>query len=360
VSAVRAAIVRLRRKEPEAPLGLPDVLRGLRDGLRAGLSLRQALERAAGRPGSPLAGLDLEPTRPLVDVLYAAARGCTDPDLATTLLVLAVQARTGGDPGRCVEALIERSARRTAAAREARALTAQARLSARAMLALTPGFLLLLTALDPRGTWSALTSTPGGPAVALGIALQAAGGWWISRIVSGATGEVRGGRLSRVPVLRVVAGRRSRNETTGPAVAQGAEALALVLEAGLSGSRGVAAVAPIVAGRFGAALRVAAARIRAGTPVAAAVGEACAGVGDEAAARFGDVLASGDRLGVPLAGSYRALAGDLEHAEASRLAEDVRRCSIRVLVPLGLLILPAFVLACLVPLFVGGLRGVVG
>jgi hypothetical protein len=56
----------------------------------------------------------------------------------------------------------------------------------------------------------------------------------------------------------------------------------------------------------------------------------------------------------------RALASDLDQRTSIRLTEESRRASIRVLVPLGLLVLPAFVLACLVPLFVGGLQGIAG
>ena len=58
--------------------------------------------------------------------------------------------------------------------------------------------------------------------------------------------------------------------------------------------------------------------------------------------------------------ALRAVADDVRDAMSIRFTEDVRRASMRVLLPLGVLVLPAFVLACLVPLFIGGLQGIAG
>jgi hypothetical protein len=65
-------------------------------------------------------------------------------------------------------------------------------------------------------------------------------------------------------------------------------------------------------------------------------------------------------LGVPLAPRLRSLADEINERTIHEQSEDVRRASVRVLIPLGLLILPAFVLSCLVPLLVGGLSGIAG
>jgi pilus assembly protein TadC len=74
-------------------------------------------------------------------------------------------------------------------------------------------------------------------------------------------------------------------------------------------------------------------------------------------ARFAAVFEAGERLGVPMASALRALAEEISDTNRARAAEATRAASLKVLIPLGVLILPAFVLACLVPLFLNGLRG---
>src|SRR5204862_7362251 len=71
-------------------------------------------------------------------------------------------------------------------------------------------------------------------------------------------------------------------------------------------------------------------------------------------------LDSSVTLGVPLAPTLRVLADDVRQQYAIGLGEDVRRASMRVLIPLAVVVLPASVLACLVPLFARGLQGISG
>ncbi len=324
----------MRRRES---MSLAEDLRALCDELRGGASLRQALERTGD--GSPLAFLraPLAAGRALPEVLREAAGEVREAALAEALLVLAVQADAGGDPIPAVAAVEARLRRRLLQAREARALTAQARMSARTVLAIGPGFLALLLLLDPGAMWNVLSRPDGRILLALGFLLQAAGAVWVARIVHRATDDRTGGR--------------------GSEVAEGAETLASLLEAGLSPARALEVLSPVASGAFGASLRRVRDRIRAG----AGAGDAITGVlgddGDLATVRLARVLA-GARLGVPLAGPLRNLATELREIEVSRTAEAVRGASVRVLLPLGLLILPAFVLTCLVPLLLGGLEGI--
>jgi tight adherence protein C len=273
------------------------------------------------------------------------------------MCVLAVHAEAGGDPLPATRALSSRLARRAAARAEARALTTQARLGARALLLLTPAFLLLVVVSDPRGVVRWLTDPRTRAAVVLGLVLQLLGGAWMSAIVGNATG--RASRLAHVPFVRavrsVLAGRR--RPSIDADVAEVAETMAFALEAGLAPTAALHAVAPYARGAFGDALRRAAAEHGA---VHVAVREATAALEGAGPERFVDALESSVTLGAPLAPALRSLADDLRERSAITLSEDIRRASIRVLVPLGLLVLPAFVLACLVPLFVGGLEGIAG
>jgi Flp pilus assembly protein TadB len=342
---------------------IAEALRTVRDELRAGRSLRSAVLSAATPTGSPFAGLHapLSAGRPLAPLLRHAGLRTASAEVACALCVLAVQSDAGGDPTPAVFALEERIRARMQAARHARALTASARMSARAMIFLTPGFLGLLLLLDPAGTWRSLSLPVTRVALAGGVMLQLLGSAWISKLVRVNDGAKSRSRVASMPLLRVfssIAGGRRHNvgDVSGE-VADAAEVLALVLEAGLGPTRGLAEVVGAVRGTFGDALHECVRRVRAGAPALDALRRSVAPLGDDAA-RFASAFADSERLGVPLAGTLRLLADDVRDAAAARLEEDVRKASVRVLLPLGLLILPAFVLSCLVPLLVGGLGGI--
>lgn len=351
--------MKLRRREPDVSAALGAVV----DGLRSGLSLRQAVLRTAGTDGSPFAAMAaaLASGRPLASSLRDAAARSGDADLRSAMCVLAAHADAGGDPVPAVSALSARLRRQKAARREARALTTQARLGARAMLLLTPGFWVLLITADPAGTMSSLGDAGTRAAVVLGVALQALGGIWIGVIVRRASGVPGGSAFGRLPLVRawwaLVAGRERSTAPVG--VAEAAETIAFVCDAGHSPSSALEAVAPLVGGEIGERLRDVAAHVRAGARLSDALTEATADL-DDAASRFAGAFDASMTLGVPLAPALRSLADDVRERTAAELSEDVRRASVRVLIPLGLLILPAFVLSCLVPLLAGGLTGITG
>ncbi len=354
--------MRLLRRQRRGGADVVDALREMADGLRAGLSLRQAIERCAGTAGSPLApaASALAAGRPLVSSLREAAaqQHHGDADLSSALCILAVHAEAGGDPLPATRALADRLARRSAAREEARALTTQARLSARALLLLTPAFLFLVVASDPAGVARWLGEPRTRSAVMLGVLLQGLGAAWMGAIVSNAAG--RPSRLANVPTLRalraLIAGRP--RSAIDEEVAVGAETMAFALEAGLAPTAALSAVAPYAPGAFGMALRRAAADI--GTVPHDAVRRALSDLDGAGVPRFAASYASAVTLGVPLAPALRSLADELREQASIALSSDIRRASVRVLLPLGLLVLPAFVLACLVPLFVGGLEGIAG
>jgi Flp pilus assembly protein TadB len=353
-----------RRAEALRSRALVDALNDIADSLRSGASLRQALVRSARREGSPFRSVAeaLHQGRPLSGVLHTAAvssspddASATDPELASACCVLAVHAEAGGDPLPATRALAERSTRRAAAREEARALSTQARLGARAILLLTPGFFVLVAISDPQGATAWLRDGRTRTLVLFGVALQALGAWWIAAIVRGVAGG--GSRWSQLPGLRVLravaVGRRP--PTVDLDVADCAETVALASQAGLSATAALAAVAPYAHGWFGVALRDAVADVD--VPLGAAI--ACR-MDDENARRFADAVAASIDLGTPLAPALRSLSDELRERTSMRHAEEARRASMRVLAPLALLILPAFVMTCLVPLFLGGLQGIAG
>jgi len=343
-----------RRHEPDVVAAMSSVV----DGLRSGLSLRHAVLRTAGTDGSPLAPIApaLDAGRPLSDVLRTAAAQVEDADVRCALSVLAAHADAGGDPVPAVSALATRLRRRQAARREARALTTQARLGARAMLLLTPGFWLLLFSSDARHTLAALSKSGPRTAVVGGVVLQLLGAFWIGAIVNRAAGSSAKRSWTDLPFIRAigaVAGGRAQSDK-GDEVADAAETIAFVLDAGRSPSGALDAVAGLMRGEIGERLEAARSRIRAGDRLVDAIRAS------DLEPRLVDAFEASVTLGVPLAPALRDLADDLRERAAADLNENVRRASVRVLVPLGLLVLPAFVLSCLVPLFAGGLVGLSG
>lgn len=348
-----------RSDERERLTAIVDGLHVIADALRAGESLRQALMRTAREPRSPFRGVAaaLAAGRPLVLALHAESHAGHDADLASALCVLAVHADAGGDPLPAVKSLSDRLARRMTAREEAWALTTQARLGARAILLLTPIFLVLVSLSDPGGAIASLTQPGTRVVVLFGLVLQGVGALWIRTIVGG-IGASR--PVSNIPVLRAVramAAGRPRSPIDRE-VAETSETVALALDAGLSATAAITAVAPYASGTFGERIRVAVAdRAR---PLSDAIAAVTEDLPSDAAQRFARAVASSADLGVPLAPSLRSLSDDIRERTSLSLTEDARKASIRVLVPLGVVVLPAFVLACLVPLFVGGLSAVAG
>ena len=350
------------RRHVQTARPLADALESIGDRLVAGNSLRQAITFAVvDDDADAFRGVTdaLDAGRPIVDALrdLATAKRDDDPDLSAACCVLAMHASLGGDPTPACRALANRLLRRDGARAEAKALTTQTRLGARAILLLTPAFLLLVSFTDPRGPVHAIFDPRVRAAVALGLFLQCLGAAWISAIVGGVAGGAS--RLQRVPVLRaahaIVAG---RGKTSGDdAWAEGAELFAFALEAGLSPSTAVNEIAPFAGGSFGSAIRP---LVTDPPSPIATVADALTDTGSDTGRRFARSLRWSTELGVPLAPAMRALAADLHDADRLRLTTDVRKASIKVLLPLGVLILPAFVLACLVPLFVGGMSSLAG
>ena len=279
-------------------------------------------------------------------------------DLAAVYCVLAVHAQAGGDPTLACRALADRLARRLGAREEAHALTTQSRLGARAILLLTPAFLLLVSASDPRGAAVIRRGAADARGDVGGLLLQGSARCGSRASSRRSASSSSGGRVPIVRAVRALLVGKMRPPTDEDC-AMTAETVAFALDAGLSPTAALREVAPFAPGAFGDAVR------RAASAVGVPVHEALA-ARDEASStamrpqRFARAFAWSAELGVPLAEALRAVADDVRDAMSIRFTEDVRRASMRVLLPLGVLVLPAFVLACLVPLFIGGLQGIAG
>ena len=178
-----------QRQERGTRAAWPAIADEVGAGLRSGASLRQALAGAAERGGA--AGARLAAVVQTVDrgagLAYAAASWMTEArDEGELLVAQAVElAATGHATPLLFDTVADGLRERAALAGEVRAQTAQARASALALALLPGAFTALLALTDPDVPAFLFRTVPGWACLALGVVGQAAGGWWMHRIVAG-------------------------------------------------------------------------------------------------------------------------------------------------------------------------------
>ena len=182
-----------RRRAAAFERALPAVLDGVARQLRSGGSLGQAID-AARPPASVSPDLAASWDRlrravPLVGVVAALDDWASTPPatvaarraVGLSAAALGLAASTGGSPARAIDGVAATLRSRLAVADEVRALSSQARASAM-VIALAPlAFGALAGATDAR-TRTFLSSGPGLVLVGLGLALDALGAWWMTRL----------------------------------------------------------------------------------------------------------------------------------------------------------------------------------
>lgn len=186
------AWLRRRRRRAALIADLPDVIEVVARSLRGGRNLHSAIDAAvaAGSPAGESLSAALRRTRDgatLADALRGWAAEIDHPD--AVLLCSALE--LGGLTGAALASTLDRTAatlrERADLEREIAALTSQTRASA-LLLTLAPlGFLAILAALDPSTAAVLVTTAPGAAFLVAGLALDAAGFWWMQRIVAGVT-----------------------------------------------------------------------------------------------------------------------------------------------------------------------------
>jgi tight adherence protein B len=168
---------------------LIDAVTAIASALRAGRSLVQALEVAAGEVADPLGGLLSDAVDraglgvPVDEVLDDLATQIGGPDARLVTGVLRLHRRTGGALAASLDDLVRTLRARRDGGRELGSLTAQARLSA-AILGLLPfGFFLFLSVVARRDVEAAYRSAAGASAIGIGLALQGAAFVWIRALL---------------------------------------------------------------------------------------------------------------------------------------------------------------------------------
>lgn len=165
---------------------IPQALEMLARALRGGASLLTALEAVAAE--LPAARFDQVARRvrgglSLAESLDDWVDADAESRMTAALLVL------GHSSGAAMAASLDRAAaslrRRRAVSDEIRALTSQTRASGLVVAAAPVGFVLIMAVVD-RESLSSLFLTPVGLAsLAVGLALEALGVWWMARLSAG-------------------------------------------------------------------------------------------------------------------------------------------------------------------------------
>jgi tight adherence protein B len=186
VHARLAASRMWRRFDERLPEGVAAVARSL----RSGASLRQALAEAAASSPQPVAAPFAEVLaaadagRSLPDALDDWARRCPRRNVRLLVTALSVAHDTGGASAQAVDGVAATLRRRQAARAEAAALATQARTSAY-VLAGVPLVVCVFALATGGASARFLLGTPVGlGCLALGLALDAAGAWWMLRITA--------------------------------------------------------------------------------------------------------------------------------------------------------------------------------
>lgn len=167
---------------------LPDTVAAVARGLRSGASLRRALADAAAAAPEPVAGALREVVAaagagtPLTTALDGWARRCPRPNVLLLVAALSLAHDTGGASAQAVDGVAATLRRRQAARAETVALATQARTSAY-VLAGAPLVVCLFAVVTGGGSAQFLLGTPVGlGCLALGLALEALGAWWMVRL----------------------------------------------------------------------------------------------------------------------------------------------------------------------------------
>jgi tight adherence protein B len=170
---------------------LREAVLALAAGVRAGRSIRGALEEAARDAEPPLSEeLDavlrgLEIGEPIEAALGRLAARLDLSDVRLLVTALSVHRRSGGDLPGLLDELADVIGQRLDARREARALTAQGRASGVVLAALPVAFVALLSGTGGHGLGAFYRTPLGSALLAAGLTCDALGFVWIRRLIRG-------------------------------------------------------------------------------------------------------------------------------------------------------------------------------
>jgi tight adherence protein B len=174
----------------EAQEHLRESILAMASGVRAGLSVRRAVEEATRDASPPLDRAlgrvvdRLSVGETLEDALNDMAVRLDLPDMRLVVTILLVHRRTGGDLPTMLEELADVLGDRARSRREVRALTAQGRASGAVLAVLPVAFVALLSGTGGEALGAFYSSPLGAGLLLAGLVLEVLGFLWIRRIMA--------------------------------------------------------------------------------------------------------------------------------------------------------------------------------
>ena len=176
-----------RRKRFERQL--PDTLTLLASSLRAGFSLMQGLEAVAQEIADPMRKelqrvfTEVRLGRSVEDALGDSAVRMESRDLEWTVMAIRIQREVGGNLAVLLDTVADTMVKRERVRRELQALTAEGRLSAYVLSAISPLLLLVIFLLQPAYLSPLWHNAIGIVAVVGALTLEVVGWFWLRKIV---------------------------------------------------------------------------------------------------------------------------------------------------------------------------------
>jgi tight adherence protein B len=184
---------RARRRAARRDAQLPEALERMASSVRAGSSVGAALTEVAHDAPSPLAEELAFATAALghgasLDVALAgwAATAGNSPEVGLAITALGLGGHAGGEVARALDRVAATLRERRELRAEVRALATQARASAGVLIVAPLGFAALVSTIEPEVATFLLASPLGLACLVAGLALDALGALWMSRIVDDA------------------------------------------------------------------------------------------------------------------------------------------------------------------------------
>ncbi|MBI4728754.1 MAG: type II secretion system F family protein [Acidobacteria bacterium] len=176
-------------------------------------------------------------------------------------------------------------------------------------------------------------------------------------VVAAVAGAALGWRLAEEGARRA-AEREAR--ATDRALADVLDLMVACVLAGMSPERALRLIAPAEEGRLGEAIRAAVGTLDLGAPRAEAYAILAERAGGREAARLAACLERAERFGTPVSRALGSHARDVRARARAEAEAEARTAPVRLLFPLGLCFLPAFVLLTIVPLVLSAIRSLRG
>ena len=176
-----------RRKRFERQL--PDTLTLLASSLRAGFSLMQGLEAVAQEIADPMRKelqrvfTEVRLGRAIEDALGDSAVRMESRDLDWTVMAIKIQREVGGNLAVLLDTVADTMVKRERVRRELSALTAEGRLSAYVLSAVSPLILFVIWLMQPSYLQPLWHNAIGIAGIIGAVALEVVGWFWLRRIV---------------------------------------------------------------------------------------------------------------------------------------------------------------------------------